>query len=204
VLAFRGSSEFTSPLNRNQLDDWFYTNILQHVGERPKQYQYSEDIADLIDQRLTLGAFDHVCVAGRPKLILAGHSKGGGQAQYAAVKINLDAVVFNSDIVNPVIYSDLPVYQQSPSLNHLFESVLGCKTGRFDRELRVYSAYLSSGAVRDIRMVNDPLTEILHAICGDHLPHAPIEWIANTLSCPNDDGHAIRTVIRELRVCIGP
>jgi hypothetical protein len=202
LLAFRGSLELTLLLNRNQRDDWIYTNILQHIGKLPTQYGFSQDIAELIDDRLRSGGFDGVCARGRPKLILTGHSKGGGQAQYAAARTSLQAIVFNSDIVNPVIY--LSPFQQDSSIDHLMQSILGCKRARFDRELRVYSAYLSSGAVRDIRMVNDPLTELLYAACGDHLPHAPVEWLANTLSCPNDDGHSIRTVIRELRVCTGP
>ena len=46
ILAFRGSSQLTPLVNRNQLDDWFYTNFFHHVGERPLQYEFSEDAAD--------------------------------------------------------------------------------------------------------------------------------------------------------------
>lgn len=137
--------------------------------------------------------------------MLAGHSKGGGQAQYVAVHQSLSAAVFNSDVVNPVFYTD-PI--TTPSLSSIidrflqlfFQSYTLCRQGQFNDELRPYAQYLTSGKGRDIRMVNDPLIAKLYMYCGNNLPHAPIEWIGNTLACSNE-GHAIETVVRELRVC---
>jgi hypothetical protein len=203
ILAFKGSGSLTPLLDRNGRDDWFYTNFLQHIGERPRQYQFAEDAADLIEQRWSLGAFDGACGSGCPTFVLAGHSKGGGQAQYAAVKIKLGAVVFNSDMVNPVIFSEWMLTPQAGSLTRLAQSIVGCRTGRFDHDSNVYSAYFALGRVKDVRMVNDPLTEVLFSMCGNNLPHAPIHWLVNTLSCSNN-GHAIETVFRELQACTGP
>jgi hypothetical protein len=110
ILAFRGSLSIVPPFDlRRVLDwfnDWFGTNVLVHLGPRPVQYEFAQDTADDVERQWSLGAFDEVCGPGRPKLILAGHSKGGGQAQYAAASIKLDAFVFNSDLVNPTISTD--------------------------------------------------------------------------------------------------
>ncbi len=199
ILAFTGSLPPTSALalDPNGLDDWLYTNILQHLGERPLQYQFAEDAADAIDTRLRLGSFDGACGAGRPKLMLTGHSKGGGQAQYAAFKIKLDAVVFNSDIVNAVISDDFLL--SSTWVLRLRDSITACR-GIFNIHLKPYIDYLTTGKVKDIRMVTDPLGKFLFDRCGDNWPHAPIDWVPDTLNC-STDGHSIETVLAELKAC---
>jgi hypothetical protein len=215
ILAFTGSVSLTA-FNQNEIEDWYSTNLSQHLGNRPLQYEVSEDITDQVEDRLELGAFDKSCGSSRPKLILTGHSKGGGQAQYAAVKTNSKAVVFNADMVNPVIFSDwmltpqAPVVEQYVRSRRLAQSVSECRQGLSDRDLRAYIAYFRNGALKDVRMVNDPLTKLLSHLCDDNLPHAPIEWLSNTLTCSSDGnaidiaGHAIDTVVRELEVCAHP
>jgi hypothetical protein len=200
ILAFRGSVALTPLLDSNQVDDWFRTNFLQHLGERPLQYELAEAAADTIESTRALGAFDGSCGSGRPTLMLAGHSKGGGQAQFAATRLKLKAVVFNSDMVNPIIFSDAMQAGLGNLVARPAASILGCR-GRIDPSLAVYSAYFMLGNVEDVRMANDPLTDGLYRACGNNLPHAPIEWLINTLSC-SGDGHAIETVFRQLQVCI--
>jgi hypothetical protein len=199
ILAFTGSLPPASVLDfgPNGRDDWIYTNILQHLGERPLQYQFAEDAADAIETRLGLGAYDGVCGTGRPKLILTGHSKGGGQAQYAAFKIKLDAIVFNSDLVNAVISNDFLL--SSSWVQRLLDSATACR-GILKTSLKPYVDYLATGRVKDIRMVNDPLGKFLFEKCGDNWPHAPIEWVSDSLDC-STDGHAIETVLAELKAC---
>jgi hypothetical protein len=201
MLAFRGSVELTSfsdlsdPIVR---DDWIYTNFLQHLGSRPLQYELAETAADLIERAWSHGAYDGRCGVGRPAFLLTGHSKGGGQAQFAAVRLKLAAVVFNSDMVNPVVFDDWMQTGRAGTLAQRAQSIL-CR-GELDQSLRPFVAYFGSGRVRDVRMVNDPVTRILFGLCGHNLPHAPIEWLANTSMCSND-GHGMRTVIRELDNC---
>jgi hypothetical protein len=203
ILAFRGSVSLTPFPDRDQIDDWFKTNFLQHLGPRPLQYQYAEDAAALIEQDWRHGVLDDACGSGRPRYVLAGHSKGGGQAQFAGVRVQVGAVVFNSDLVNPLIFSDWTVAPQATSLTPaVVQSYLGC-TGQFDPSLRELQSYFASGNVKDIRMTNDPLTEMLIRFCDNNLPHAPIEWLLNSLSCSRD-GHGIETIIRELTACAGP
>jgi hypothetical protein len=149
------------------------------------------------------GIFDGVCGPGRPKLVLTGHSKGGGQAQYAAASIKLDAVVFNSDLVNPTVSTDWLQLPYAPAiLRTLIALGFGvnsiCGGSHSDGKMKQYVNYLQGGGIRDIRMVNDPLVNLLS---NCHLPHATVGWLANTLTCPDDGGHAIETVIRELQVC---
>jgi hypothetical protein len=119
--------------------------------------------------------------------------------QFAAARLTLKAAVFNSDMINPTIFSDWAVSPQANMFQRSFASLLGC-LGATEPQLRFYNSYLNSGNVEDIRMTNDPLTQKLFGVCGDNLPHAPIEWISDTLSC-SIDGHAILTVSRELKVC---
>jgi hypothetical protein len=118
ILAFRGSASLTPLLDRNQIDDWWNTNLAQHKGERPLQYQYSGDAAWLIEKRWRAGDFDSVCGPGRPNFVLAGYSKGGGQAQYASMRYELPAFVFNSDVVNPAIFTE---WLQSPQADLVVE-----------------------------------------------------------------------------------
>ena len=35
ILAFRGSVTLTPLLNQNEIYDWYFTNFLQHLGDRP-------------------------------------------------------------------------------------------------------------------------------------------------------------------------
>jgi len=203
ILAFRGSISLTPLLNRAQINDWFKTNFLQHLGPRPRQYQYAEDAADLIKTRWILGAFDGACGPGRPtKFLFTGHSKGGGQAQFASARLEMEAVVLNSDMVNPLIFSDWTVEPDAVSLSPaVVQSVLGCSIGLSAPDVPL--DYFASGRIRDIRMTNDPLTEMLIRFCGNNLPHASVEWLFDSLSCSRD-GHGIETVVRELELCSRP
>jgi hypothetical protein len=108
---------------------------------------------------------------------LTGHSKAGGQAQFAAKEFRLKAIVFNSDLVNPVVSTESffkPPYDAlEPNfikfidvLFHLGKAIIYCRRTDFD-----------------------------------DLPHAPIEWLSDTSTCSANDGHAIATVVRELQAC---
>jgi hypothetical protein len=200
ILAFRGSVALTRFLDQNQVNDWFNTNFLQHLGDRPLQYEMAEDAADRIEFLWNMGRFDDECGLGHPTFLLTGHSKGGGQAQFAAIRTKQRAIVFNSDIANPVIFTDWMMGPQSNIIARRIQSIRGCVYGQFQPNLLVHVAYLTSGRVKDVRLVNDPLTDKLFTLCGGNLPHAPIEWLINTMSC-SDNGHAIETVFHELRMC---
>ena len=206
ILAFSGSLSIVPPGSLsgilNWISDWFDTNLLQHLGSRPTQYEFAEDTTDEVEWRWRSGVFDGGCGSGRPKLILAGHSKGGGQAQYAAASFELDAIVFNSDLVNPAVSYDWLQLPYAPeflralvAMGYGVQSI--CGTGR-SGNVKQYVNYVTGGRIKDVRMVNDPLVKYLLPYCN--LPHAPIGWLQNTLTCP-DGGHAIETVIRELQVC---
>jgi hypothetical protein len=206
ILAFRGSVSLT-PFDRNAIDDWFNTNLVQHLRIKSPQYQYAEDVAYEVKTQWSLGAFDGMCGSGHPDFMLAGHSKGGGQAQSAAVVNSLRAAVFNSDLVSPKTFTE---WLQAPWASLIVDwltvtrrpirQILGCEANQIDPYL---APYFAKGNVTDVRMVNDPLTKSLFLLCGNNLPHANIEWLANTTSC-SADGHAIETVFRELQACTGP
>jgi hypothetical protein len=202
ILAFRGSISLTA-FTPNSIDDWIYTNLLQHLGERPLQYDAAQDVADQIKTLWNAGVFKGKCGSAQPLFFLTGHSKGGGEAQYAAVPEQLGAVVFNSDPVNPVIFTDWAVSPQAPLIARVIRSAMVCRGLSFPA-LRQYALYFATGKISDVRMVNDPLTKYLFPLCGNYLPHAPIEWLVNTRTCPNDGwltGHQIETVVRELDAC---
>ena len=198
ILAFRGSVSLTR-LSGASLDDWIATNLAQQMGDRPLQYGAAEDVAYLIKKDWDHGAFDNVCGAGRPKFLLAGHSKGGGQAQFAAVRNQLEAFVFNSAPVNPLIFSDWVLSPHASKIARRIRAAAACG-GSSPAEVKGHTDYFATGRIRDVRMVNDPLTKYLFPICGYAIPHAPLEWLANTLSC-SVDGHSIETVVRELHAC---
>ena len=202
ILAYRGSESLTQ-FNQNDVDDWYITNFLQHLGDRPVQYQAAADTAELIQQHF--GEYEGTCGSGRPNFILAGHSKGGGQAQYAAVRRKQIAIVFNSDMVNPIIYSDWMLYPSvwiAPLIKYLraYRSTLACSAGINSADVKTVIAYYQTGRIVDVRMVNDPLTKILFDVCHGNVPHAPINWLINRLSC-SDSGHSIETVVHELKAC---
>src|SRR5260370_24226895 len=113
ILAFRGSVSPTS-INQNTIEDWYFTNVLQQLGDRPVQYQAAEDVAYYIEKDWDSGRFDGKCGSGPPKFMLTGHSKGGGQAQYAAVNNRLEATVFNSVPANSGVYNDWTVSRYLP------------------------------------------------------------------------------------------
>jgi hypothetical protein len=212
ILAFTGSSSVTPPLGDlsrigDWIDDWLNTNIAMHIGDRPRQYEFAEDAADEIEKRLSYGGFDGICGSDRPKFVLTGHSKGGGQAQFAAVRISLEAVVFNSDPVNPVIFADWMLTNETTWLERGARTFTMCFGLSSDHDLQRYIAYLENRKIRDVRTVNDPVSKFLLHFCNP--PHAPIEWLVNTLSCSTDGnaieavirGHLIETVVRELQAC---
>jgi hypothetical protein len=196
VLAFKGSVSLT-PFDKNAIDDWIYNNTLQQFGDRTPQYMTAEDIAALIKKDWTHGEFDGVCGNGRPAFVLTGHSKGGGEAQYAGFKTGLRAFVFNAAPVNPAIFSDWVLMPDASLIARRIRAAAAC-VGWSSADARDYAAYISGGKLRDVRMVNDPLTNYLLPLCN--FPHAPIEWLVNTLTC-SGDGHAIETVVRELHAC---
>ena len=126
--------------------------------------------------------------------MLTGHSKGGAEAQLSAVGLELPAVVFNSDWVGKNIFN---IVLQSNAGTISADKAIDCfPTG--DSSL---SHYFQSGAIKDVRMVNDPLVKWLHDTFGCSLPHANIEWLVDTSSCSSDDGHSIEAVVRELSAC---
>src|SRR5262249_503498 len=117
ILAFRGAASVTQ-LRSNRDDavnEWVYTNFVQHFGNRPVQYQLANESAHNVLEDLDHGALDGTCGSNRPHIMLAGHSKGGGQAQYAAINTSLEAVVFNSDMINPVLSTDWLYHNAIPS-----------------------------------------------------------------------------------------
>lgn len=198
LLAYRGSASII-PFDRNALDDWFNNNVLQTIGDRPLQYQAAEDVAYLIKKDWGAGQFDGRCGKGRPAFRLTGHSKGGGEAQFAAVRNTLDAFVFNAAPVNPVAFSDWTLMPEASEIVRRVQAVRACG-GWTPADAANYTPYFATGHIHDVRMVNDPLTHYLFPICGNLLPHAPIEWLANTLMC-SGNGHSIETVVREVHAC---
>jgi hypothetical protein len=214
ILAFRGSvsplPNFTQAIMDDLIrafEDWRETNVAQHIGDTPIQYQLADDGADLTKRAWSRGDFDGRCGNGRPVLVLTGHSKGGGQAQFAAEPNKLSAVVFNSDLVNPVVVRDWMEQRDRRFMQTWWERLLPAWIARYGRRARSVfgcatvraSPYLNSGRIKDIRMTNDPLTKWLFRACGS-FPHAPIEWISNTSTC-SADGHSIETVVHELQLC---
>jgi hypothetical protein len=205
ILAFRGSVSLTQ-LDRNDIEDWYNTNLLQHLGTRPKQYLVAQDMVWQLKKLWRLGEFDGVCGRGHPSFVLTGHSKGGGQAQFAAARNDAGAIVFNSDPVNELLFSDWlfspdapEILQRMLALGRGVLSLYRCRTDQYEGEL---TRYIRKNRIRDIRMVNDIIAVYLLPHCN--LPHAPIEWLVDTLSCSNGGvttGHSIDTVVRELQAC---
>ena len=175
----------------------------QHLRIVPNQYILAMDDADLIHRRWVDGGFDNVCGRGHPKFILTGHSKGGGQAQFAGFHFWLDAIVFNSDLPDPYIFSEWATMEEAPILlqwvqgaGRTIQSVINCASpSPVDPQLVFYQ----SDKVIDVRMVNDKIVKNLLPYCN--LPHAPFEWLSDTSICSANDGHGINTVIRELKTC---
>lgn len=205
IFAYRGSVSITaqaiSPLiTVAQFADWVETNIIQHLGTVPLQYQAASDVPYQANKQLRQGSMNKICGDGPPKFLLTGHSKGGGEAQYAAIKNKVEAIVFNSDPVNPIIFTssysaDSPVILQwFQTARRALQSIASCfsKPGEAARS----NPYYLSGHIRDIRMTNDFLAKYVLLNCN--FPHAPIEWLTDTSTC---EGHGIDTVVRELGVC---
>jgi|SRR5271166_1876291 len=193
LFAFRGSEDPRDILNQGWYPDW-ETNVVAHVGPTPRQYIYAFNAADNVKTGWISGRFDNACGQGRPKLLeLTGHSKGGAEAQLAAVGVELKAIVFNSDWLAQSALTDVPVPHSSGQDRN---QAIRCFPSIND-SLR---EYYKSGAIQDVRMVNDPLLDILLGFrCS--LPHANVEWLVDTSSCSAGDGHSIATVIRELKAC---
>ena len=193
ILSFRGSADLYQPQSQNWYPDW-ETNVVAHLGPLPLQYQHAFNAADQIKARWRSGAFDNVCGQGKPSLMLTGHSKGGAEAQLSAVGLELPAIVFNSDWINKSHFSAVPPPNITPiKSNHPTDCV--------PSDNAVLKNYLESGAMKDVRMVNDPLVKWLHDTFGCRLPHANVDWLIDTLSCSADDGHSMETIVRELKVC---
>lgn len=209
ILAVRGSVSFTSITTNAGVADWVNTNFLQHLGDRPIQYRAARDIANRIKEELDRGTFDKACGQDRPRLIVTGHSKGGGQAQYTAIRENLMAVVFNSDVVNPLISLDWTaspdassVWQGTEQIRRRYLSAMGCLTGQIPSSVQKFVQYYRTGNIRDVRMVNDVLATFILPYC--RLPHADIEWLIDTFDCSEGAivAHMMDTVVHELRACV--
>jgi hypothetical protein len=82
ILALRGT---------NGLNDW-RTNISQFFGFKTSQYDQAIDLAKEVKNSLPPGA----------RLIVTGHSKGGGQAVAVAYALGIEAIVHNPASVSPV------------------------------------------------------------------------------------------------------
>lgn len=193
MLSYRGSANIYQPQSQNWYPDW-ETNVVAHVGPLPLQYQHAFNAADQTKAKWNDGGFDNVCGHGRPSLILTGHSKGGAEAQLSAVGLELPAIVFNSDWVGK---NHFTMVMQSNSDTITSNKAIDC----FPTDDSFLTHYFQSGAVKDVRMVNDPLVKWLRDTFGCSLPHANIEWLVDTSSCSSDDGHSIETVVRELKAC---
>jgi hypothetical protein len=144
LLAFPGTE--INPLHQRFYPD-METNVLNHTVQRPGQYEFALEAADRVKEKWSNGYFDGSCGSGHPALVLTGHSKGGAEAQFSAVGLELGAIVFNSDWVALASYDDMPLPDNS--------------TGQQGQPIRCFPsvnaglrAYYESGAIRDIRMVN--------------------------------------------------
>jgi hypothetical protein len=175
------------------------TTFFSNWGDRTLQYQAAKDVTYLIKKDWSRGDFNGLCGKGHPSFVLSGHSKGGGQAQYAAVKNGLKASVFNAAPVNPSIFSDWTLTPDASLIARRTCGVQACG-GSLPADVKIFTDYFATGKIHDVRMVNDPLTIYLFPICGNLLPHAPIEWLLDTLTC-SANGHGIETVVRELHAC---
>ena len=204
ILAFRGSVSVTELASERGLQDWFQTNFAQQFGKRPSQYEVAADAAWQVYDRLkNSDFFKGRCGTDRPSFVLTGHSKGGGQAQYAAVRNQLDAVVFNAAPVNEAIFSDWILTSYLPAILALpvatLRTWLSCHGSPRDNS---FARYFGTGRIRDVRMVNDAIALYLMPVCS--FPHAQIEWIRDSFSCSRGGfltGHYIETVVRELNPC---
>lgn len=210
VLAIRGSVSLTDIATSAGVADWISTNFLQHLADRPIQYRAARDTADAVKRELDRGTFDGTCGQGRPKaLVITGHSKGGGQAQYAAVRENLAAFVFNSDVVNPVISQDWTaspnaqsIWQGMVQAGRRYASAMACTVDSVDPNVQKFIRYYQTGRIYDVRMVNDILAVLVLPYC--QLPHADIKWLIDTLDCSEGliVAHMMDTVVHELQACI--
>jgi len=210
VLAIRGSVSLTDLATSAGVADWINTNFLQHLSDRPIQYRAARDTADAVKRELDRGTFDGTCGQGRPKgLVITGHSKGGGQAQYAAVRETLAAFVFNSDVVNPLISQDWTASQHAQSIwqgmvqaGRRYASGMGCTVDFSNSDVQKFIRYYRTGMIYDVRMVNDFLAVFVLPYC--QLPHADIKWLIDTLDCSEGPivAHMMDTVVHELQACI--
>jgi len=203
IVAYRGSTTPSARWTDADTQDWFKTNLLQRLGDPPEQYEYAYDLAYEVNERLDLGAFDNRCGNGRPKFLLTGHSKGGGEAQYAAILTRQKAIVFNSDAPNPLIFSERITDDHDGWFEQMIENVLRffkskALCGNPSQNAYSYTRYFQSGAIRDVRSVNDPLVS-LFTTC--RFPHAPFEWVLDRTSCSVSNGHSISALARELHLC---
>ena len=121
---------------------------------------------------------------------------------FAAINNMLSAIVFNSDMLNPLVFDHWATRNWGmTSLTRearIAETLRACIEGYDDRRLQ---SYLRTGNITDIRMTNDPLTSWIFWLCSNNLPHARIHWVSNTLSCSAANGHSMENLVRELVLC---
>jgi uncharacterized Zn-binding protein involved in type VI secretion len=98
ILAFRGSLDPANILtDLASRDDW-ETNALQQFGITTSQFNQAMKVTDQVNT---------VAQANDWNLIIAGHSKGGGQASAAGTYVQIPFVTFNSSALNP---NTVPAY----------------------------------------------------------------------------------------------
>jgi hypothetical protein len=199
LVAFRGSVGLGDLGEKGWRQDWIDTNALAIiVGKLPLQYEYAYDAADHVKEVWTDGHFNGLC-GPKPDLLLTGHSKGGAEAQLAAIGLELRAVVFNSSLLAPGIFSDIP----SPSVTKNSNEPIDCSQAGADSQI---DQYYRGNYIRDVRMTNDELLSWLHSHYGCAFAHAKMEWLTDTTTCRDAKGrvisaHDMSTVLRELRAC---
>ena len=102
--------------------------------------------------------------------------------------------MFNSDWINKSHFSAVPPPNITPiKSNHPTDCV--------PSDNAVLKNYLESGAMKDVRMVNDPNREngyMIHLVAVCRTP--TLYWLIDTLSCSADDGHSMETIVRELKL----
>jgi hypothetical protein len=198
LVAFRGSVGLENVGEKGWRQDWMETNVVATIlGQLPLQYEYAYDAADHVKEIWAEHRFDGLC-GPKPELLLTGHSKGGAEAQLSAVGLELRAVVFNSNLLTPSLFTDIP----SPVTNQSSDEAINC-TPTMESQV---SQYYGGGYIRDVRMTNDELLNWLHSHYGCRFAHANMEWLTDTTTCRDAGGrsipgHDMTTVLRELRAC---
>jgi hypothetical protein len=158
VIAFRGSVGFGNVSGKGWYQDWKTNGMATYLHELPLQFEYAYDAVDRVKEVWAEGRFDGHCGA-KPQLLLTGHSKGGAEAQLAAIGLELKAVVFNSLLIEPSIFRNVPL----PGDSHISSQSIDCSprvNSNIERYYRSGKAFIAlavglfkvgriEGAIRD-------------------------------------------------------